>query len=175
MNTTLDRRSFFRITALAGGGFMLGTWNGEAAEAVAGTFSPNAFVRITPQGLVTILSKTPEIGQGVKTSLPMIVAEELDVPWEKVTVEQAPVDQAKFGNQMAGGSMSTPSNYDRLRRMGAIARTMLVQAAADEWKVPVEECEASAGGSFTNPPGRSFPTASLPRRPRSCRCRMRGT
>ena len=91
MNTTLDRRSFFRITALAGGGFMLGTWNGEAAEAVAGTFSPNAYIRITPQGMVTILSKTPEIGQGIKTSLPMIVAEELDVPGEKVAVEEAPV------------------------------------------------------------------------------------
>jgi isoquinoline 1-oxidoreductase beta subunit len=144
MNTTLDRRNFFRISALAGGGFLLGAWNGEAAEAAAATFSPNAFIRITPQGLVTILSKNPEIGQGIKTSLPMIIAEELEVPWEKVTVEQAPVDQAAFGHQMAGGSMSTPSNYDRLRRMGAIARTMLVQAAADEWKVPVDECQAVA-------------------------------
>ncbi len=161
MNTTLDRRSFFRITALAGGGFMLGTWNGEAAETVAGTFSPNAYIRITPQGLVTILSKNPEIGQGIKTSLPMIIAEELDVPWEKVTVEQAPVDQAAFGNQMAGGSMSTPSNYDRLRRMGAIARTMLVQAGADKWKVPVEECEAVAGEVVHKPTGRKLTYGAL--------------
>lgn len=161
MNTTLDRRNFFRISALAGGGFLLGTWNGEAAEAAAATFSPNAFIRITPQGLVTILSKNPEIGQGIKTSLPMIIAEELEVPWEKVTVEQAPVDQAAFGHQMAGGSMSTPSNYDRLRRMGAIARTMLVQAGADEWKVPVEECEAVAGEVVHKPTGRKLSYGAL--------------
>ncbi|RYD23145.1 MAG: xanthine dehydrogenase family protein molybdopterin-binding subunit [Verrucomicrobiaceae bacterium] len=91
----------------------------------------------------------------------MIVAEELDVPWEKVTVEQAPVDQARFGNQMAGGSMSTPSNYDRMRRMGATARTMLVQAAAQEWKVPVEECEASAGEVIHKPTGRKLSYGAL--------------
>lgn len=160
MNTNLDRRNFFRISALAGGGFLLGSWNAEAAE-VAATFSPNAFIRITPDGLVTILSKIPEIGQGIKTSLPMIVAEELDIPWESVTVEQAPVDQAAFGNQVAGGSMSTPSNYDRLRRMGAIARTMLVQAAADEWKVPVDECEAVAGEVVHKPTGRKLTYGAL--------------
>ncbi len=162
MNTNLDRRNFFRISALAGGGFMLGSWQTtEAAEVAATAFSPNAFVRITPEGLVTILSKNPEIGQGVKTSLPMIVAEELDVPWESVTVEQAPVDQAAFGNQMAGGSMSTPSNYDRLRRMGATARTMLVQAAANEWMVPVDECEAVAGEVIHKPSGRKLGYGAL--------------
>lgn len=146
MNTSLDRRGFFRVTGLASGGFMLGAWNAEAAdEAAAATFSPNAFIRITPEGVVTILSKNPEIGQGIKTSLPMIIAEELEVPWEKVTVEQAPVNPAAFGNQMAGGSMSTPTNYDRLRRMGAIARTMLVEAAAKEWGVSPDQCEAVAG------------------------------
>ncbi len=160
MNTHLDRRSFFKISALAGGGFMLGSWNGAAAE-VAATFSPNAFVRVTPQGAVTILSKIPEIGQGIKTSLPMIIAEELDVPWETVTVEQAPVDQAAFGNQMAGGSMSTPSNFDRLRRMGAIARTMLVQAAAEEWKVNVEECATAAGEVLHTPTGRKLTYGAL--------------
>jgi isoquinoline 1-oxidoreductase subunit beta len=160
MNTNLDRRNFFRISALAGGGFLLGSWNGEAAE-VAATFSPNAFIRITSEGKVTILSKIPEIGQGIKTSLPMIVAEELEVPWEKVTVEQAPVDQAAFGNQMAGGSMSTPSNYDRLRKMGATARTMLEQAAAAEWKVPVEECSALAGEIIHTPSGRKLSYGAL--------------
>ncbi|NQX01379.1 xanthine dehydrogenase family protein molybdopterin-binding subunit, partial [bacterium] len=160
MNTHLDRRNFFRISALAGGGFLLGSWNAEAAE-VAATFSPNAFIRITPEGAVTILSKIPEIGQGIKTSLPMIIAEELDVPWETVTVEQAPVDQAAFGNQMAGGSMSTPSNYDRLRRMGAVARTMLVQAAANEWKVAVEECATAAGEVVHPPTGRKLSYGAL--------------
>ncbi|HEY1123749.1 MAG TPA: molybdopterin cofactor-binding domain-containing protein, partial [Haloferula sp.] len=161
---TLDRRGFFRVTALASGGFLLG-WDAGAAEAAqeaaAATFSPNAFIRITPEGLVTILAKNPEVGQGVKTSLPMIIAEELEIPWEKVTVEQAPVNQAAFGQQMAGGSMSTPNNYDRLRRMGAIARTMLVEAAAKEWGVPAEECEAVAGEVIHKPSGKKLSYGAL--------------
>ena len=163
MNTpSLDRRGFFRVTALASGGFLLG-WNAEAAEeaAAAAAFSPNAFIRITPEGLVTIFAKNPEVGQGVKTSLPMIVAEELEVPWEKVTVEQAPVNPAAFGHQMAGGSMSTPSNYDRLRRMGAIARTMLVEAAAKEWGVSPDECEAVAGEVVHKPSGKKLAYGAL--------------
>ena len=148
MKTTLpsmDRRGFFRISALAGGGFMLGSWNAVAAEEAAADFSPSAFIRITPAGAVTILSKNPEVGQGIKTSLPMIIAEELEVPWEKVTVEQAPVNERDFGRQVAGGSMSTPTNYDKHRKLGAVARTMLVQAAANEWGVSPGECEAVAG------------------------------
>ena len=159
MNTpTLDRRGFFRVSALASGGFLLG-WNAEAAEeAAAATFSPNAFIRITPEGVVTIFAKNPEVGQGVKTSLPMIVAEELEIPWEKVTVEQAPVNAAAFGHQMAGGSMSTPNNYDRLRRIGAFPRT-----SAKPWREK----------SFTSRAARSCPTGRSPRRRRSCRCRTR--
>ncbi|QJE95887.1 xanthine dehydrogenase family protein molybdopterin-binding subunit [Luteolibacter luteus] len=156
MNATpdmMDRRGFFRIGALVGGGFMLGSWS-SAAEAAATAFSPNAFIRITLEGVITIFSKNPEVGQGIKTSLPMIIAEELEVPWEKVTVEQAPVDEKAFGRQMAGGSMSTPTNYDNLRRMGAIARTMLVEAAAKEWGVPAEECEATAGEVIHKSSGR---------------------
>jgi isoquinoline 1-oxidoreductase subunit beta len=163
MNTPiLDRRGFFRVTALASGGFLLG-WNAEAAEEAAATaaFSPNSFIRITPEGLVTILAKNPEVGQGVKTSLPMIIAEELEIPWEKVTVEQAPVNQAAFGQQMAGGSMSTPNNYDRLRRMGAIARTMLVEAGAKEWSVPADECEAVAGEVIHKPSGKKLAYGAL--------------
>ena len=162
MNTpTLDRRGFFRVSALTTGGFLLG-WNAEAAEEASATaFSPNAFIRITPEGLVTIFAKNPEVGQGVKTSLPMIIAEELEIPWEKVTVEQAPVNQAAFGQQMAGGSMSTPTNYDRLRRMGAIARTMLVDAAAKEWGVSADECEAVAGEVIHKPSGKKLSYGAL--------------
>ncbi len=160
MNTHLNRRNFFRISALAGGGFFLGSWNAEAAEEAA-TFSPNAFIRISPQGSVTILSKNPEIGQGIKTSLPMMIAEELEVPWETVIVEQAPVDRPAFGNQAAGGSNSTPSNYDNLRRMGAIARTMLIQAAADEWRVSVDECEAVAGQVIHKSSGKKLTYGAL--------------
>ncbi len=159
MNTTLDRRGFFRVAALAGGGFFLGSWQAAADEAAV--FSPNAFIRITPEGTVTIFAKNPEVGQGVKTSLPMIVAEELEIPWERVIVEQAPVNAAAFGHQMAGGSMSTPANYDRLRRMGAIARTMLVEAAAKEWGVAAGECDAMAGEVIHGASGRKLSYGTL--------------
>jgi isoquinoline 1-oxidoreductase beta subunit len=162
----LDRRSFFRISALVGGGFMLGVGNVPAADeaaAAAEVFSPSAFIRITPEGAITILSKNPEVGQGIKTSLPMIIAEELEVPWEKVTVEQAPVNEKDFGRQVAGGSMSTPSNYDRLRRLGAVARVMMVQAAANQWGVPPGECEAKDGEVIHTPSGKKLAYGALAR------------
>lgn len=140
---TIDRRGFFKVSALAGGGFLLASWT-RAADADAGGFAPSAFIRITPDGGVTIMAHKPEIGQGVKTTLPMIVAEELEVPWESVTVEQASIDP-KYGGQTAGGSTSVPSNYDRLRRLGAVARTMLVGAAAETWGVSPDECRADSG------------------------------
>lgn len=153
----LSRRSFIKATALAGGGLLLGNYFGfrsatealatqplEAPLAGATHFSPSAFIRILPNGSVTLIAKNPEIGQGVKTSLPMILAEELEVPWENVTVEQAGLDSA-LGPQFAGGSSAIPSNYDSLRRVGATARTMLVQAAAQMWNVPENECTAEKG------------------------------
>ncbi|MFT3867296.1 MAG: molybdopterin-dependent oxidoreductase [Nibricoccus sp.] len=148
----LDRRTFLKLTGLAGGGLTLAFFLGGRSETFAasetalspgsasGDFAPNAFIRIAPDGLVTIYAKNPEIGQGVKTSFPMIVAEELGASWEKVRVEQAPVDQARFGTQSAGGSTSIPNNWERLRRAGAVARTMLIAAATAEWKVSPEEC-----------------------------------
>ncbi|MES2475838.1 MAG: molybdopterin cofactor-binding domain-containing protein [Verrucomicrobiota bacterium] len=139
---TMDRRGFFKLGALAGGGFILASW-ARAEDAGGGDFSPSAFIRITPDGKVTLMAHKPEIGQGVKTTLPMIIAEELDVAWASVTVEQAPVDAKEFGGQVAGGSTSVPSSYDRLRRLGAVGRTMLVEAAAQQWGVPVSECSSA--------------------------------
>jgi len=139
----LDRRSFLRMTGLAGGGLLLAFGSSSpalpAAEA-AGEFVPNAFLRISRKGSILIYSKGPEIGQGIKTAFPLIIAEELDARWSEVTVEQAPVNPAVYGRQSAGGSRSIPDSWDQLRRAGAVARSMLVAAAAATWKVPADQC-----------------------------------
>ncbi len=103
-------------------------------------FAPNAFLRISRKGSILIYSKGPEIGQGIKTAFPLIIAEELDAKWSDVVVEQAPVNPAVYGRQSAGGSRSIPDSWDQLRRAGAVARSMLVSAAAATWKVPAGEC-----------------------------------
>lgn len=113
-----------------------------AAEAV---FSPNAYLAIDPKGIVTLMAPNPEIGQGVKTALPMLVAEELDVDWQKVIVQQAPFDTVKYGNQSAGGSGAIRGRWESIRKAGATARHMLVAAAAQTWNVPVEECSTENG------------------------------
>ena len=151
---TLDRRDFLRVSALAGGGLLLGAFldfgrDGvlEAAEVTHGDgeFSPNAFIRIAPSGAITIMAKNPEIGQGIKTMLPMLIAEELDVDWSAITIEQAMSDPAKYGSQVAGGSTATPTNWEPLRKAGAAGRQMLVAAAAQTWNVPAAECTTASG------------------------------
>jgi len=146
-----DRRDFLRVSALAGGGMLLGTLvdfsrvDVLGAAEPAGEFEPNAFIRISSAGVITILAKNPEVGQGVRTMLPMLVAEELDVAWQQVTVEQAMSDETKYGRQVAGGSTSTPTNWEPLRRAGAAGRQMLIAAAAATWNVPASECSTEAG------------------------------
>src|SRR5207247_2090085 len=153
----VDRRSFLRVSALAGGGILLSSHleNVEAA-AEAGEFAPNAFIRISSEGAVTIVSKKPGVGQGIKTSLPMLIAEELEVDWKTVKVEQAIADEARYGVQVAGGSTSTPNNWDDLRRVGAAGRQMLVSAAAQTWDVPATECYAASGAVIHRPSGRKL-------------------
>ncbi len=148
----LDRRAFLRVGALAGGGLLVGTYlNFGGATALAQTapgsavdFAPNAFIRITPGGAVSLIAPNSEMGQGAKTALPMIIAEELDVAWDKVTVTQGDLNRA-YGQQLAVGSMSTPGNYSPLRQAGATARAMLVEAAAQTWGVPASECTTENG------------------------------
>ncbi|MDX2261141.1 MAG: molybdopterin cofactor-binding domain-containing protein [Gemmatimonadales bacterium] len=147
MNAALDRREFLKVTALAGGGLAIGSWWEplSAAGQLVEPFAPNAFIRITADGVITIVSKNPEIGQGIKTSLPMLVAEELDVPWSMVKIEQAASEPAKYGSQVAGGSTATPAHYDSMRQAGAAARQMLVAAAAATWGVPEADCTTGGG------------------------------
>jgi len=162
--TALSRRGFIKMAGVAGGGLTIGFWLGGAdlAEAQArSTFEPNAFLRIFPDGRILILNKSPEIGQGIKTAFPMIVAEELDADWNDVEVGQAPINEAVFGRQSAGGSRSIPTSYDQLRRAGAAGRAMLVVAAAREWDVPVTEC-ATADSRVTHvPTGRQLSYGQL--------------
>jgi isoquinoline 1-oxidoreductase beta subunit len=152
IKTTYDRRSFLKVSTAAGGGLVLG-FNWLAACTPAGEmprtmpeewFNVNAYLKIGDNGIVTIYSPNPEIGQGVKTSMPMVVAEELDVNWKDVIVEQAGLS-ASYKNQFAGGSLSIYRSWDALRMAGGSARAMLMNAAAAEWQVDVKELTTEGG------------------------------
>jgi isoquinoline 1-oxidoreductase subunit beta len=140
---TLSRRNFLRVSALAGGGMMIAV-HLDGLDAFAQGFrpaplSPNSFIKITPDGVITIIAKNPEVGQGVKTSMVMLIAEELDADWKDIRIEQALVDAQKYGPQNAGGSTATPTNWEPLRRVGAAGRQMMIAAAAQTWSVPEAE------------------------------------
>ncbi|APU67771.1 xanthine dehydrogenase family protein molybdopterin-binding subunit [Christiangramia flava] len=158
VKTGIGRRSFIKSVSLAGGGLVIGfNWMAckRAAEAEAeGTavlempdewFELNGYLKVGDNGVVTIFSPNPEIGQNVKTSMPMIVAEELDVDWNNVVVEQAPLNTDVFTRQLAGGSQSIRQGWETLRMAGATARQMLVMAAANQMEVPAEELTVENG------------------------------
>jgi len=157
MNATeMKRRDFLKTGAAVGGGLLLSMYLPELAHAASmagpsvpnagGAFSPNAFIRIAVDDSVTIIVNKSEMGQGVYTSLPMLVAEELEADWSRIRVESAPVDAAynhpSFGIQMTGGSTSTASEWERLRKMGAAGRMMLIAAAAKKWNVEPQSLHA---------------------------------
>jgi isoquinoline 1-oxidoreductase beta subunit len=150
---TYGRRSFIKSTVLAGGGLMIGfSWlasckaNGnQPLEMPDEWFEINAFLKIGENGVVTIMSPNPEFGQGVITSMPMVVAEELDVDWKNVIVEQAHFNADLFTRQFAGGSQALRQGWQGLRMAGATARQMLKEAAAKAWNVPVAEISTAAG------------------------------
>src|SRR6266849_5530365 len=152
----LGRRDFLKTSAAVSGGLWISAWVPELANAAAKSaaaagkvFAPNAFVRIAADESVTVIANHSEMGQGIYTSLPMLLNEELEADWSKITVEPAPVDAAYnhtvFGLQMTGGSTTTPSEWERFRRMGAMARVMLVEAATQKWGVAASSCRVEKG------------------------------
>ncbi|MDH4089253.1 MAG: molybdopterin-dependent oxidoreductase [Cyclobacteriaceae bacterium] len=163
VKTTIGRRSFLKASALASGGLMLGfNWlmsceskPEEALTMPKEWFELNGYLKIGENGVVTIMSPNPEIGQNVKTSMPMLVAEELDVDWMKVIVEQAPLNTDIFTRQLAGGSQSIRQSWIGLRTAGCAARQMLREAAAAAWQVPVNEITTEAGTLRHAPSGKS--------------------
>jgi isoquinoline 1-oxidoreductase beta subunit len=144
----VSRRDFLKLTEAAGVGLVLGCYvphgRGAAAQSPADPFQPNAFVAIAPDGTTTIWVPKSEMGQGVQTALPMIVAEELEADWTTVRVVQADLDK-KYGDQTTGSSESVRGSYQPLRQTGAAARAMLIAAAAQRWSVDPTTCRAEKG------------------------------
>ncbi len=151
---SISRRSFIKTSALAGGGMLIGFNLFQACKPEVAppvdisklNFNDfNAFIKIADNGMVTIFSPNPEIGQGVKTSMPMLIAEELDVLWDRVIVAQGALDTKNFTRQVAGGSQSLRQGWEPLRQTGATARQMLINAAAAKWGVNPSECTTNNG------------------------------
>lgn len=163
MTSALTRRDFIVVTSAAGAGLVLGVYAsrsgaGEAAAPATGPqadFAPNAWVRIAVDGTVTVTVAKSEMGQGIRTALPMIVAEELDADWAMVRIEQALADD-KYGSMVTGGSMSVRTSWETLRKAGAAARMMLLGAAAQRWNVAVTECRTERGTVVHEPTGRAL-------------------
>src|SRR5881409_3791052 len=171
----LDRRSFIKISALAGGGILIGfyTENGLLAQQRGAAppvtpINPNTYIKVHPDNTFTIVAKNPETGQGIRNSLPTIVADEFDVDWKQVKIEQADRDD-KYGRDMGaptvgqieGGSTATPQNYQPMRNVGATARAMMVAAAAKQWNVPASDVTTGSGIVTHTPTKRTATYASL--------------
>lgn len=173
MTSVMKRRDFLRTSAAVGGGLLISLYipelalsrSADAAPPTPATFSPNAFIRIGADDSVTIIVGKAEMGQGVYTSLPMMVAEELEADWSRIKVESAPVDAAYnhpvFGIQMTGGSTSTASEWERMRKAGATARVMLIAAAAQSWNVSPDSLRAEKGNVIHAESGRRASFGSL--------------
>src|SRR3989449_3158744 len=175
MNKQLDRRSFIKISALAGGGILIGSYteNGLLAQQRGAAppvtpINPNTYIKVHPDNTFTIVAKNPETGQGIRNSLPTIVADEFDVDWKQVKIEQSDRDD-KYGRDMGapnvsqreGGSTATPQNYQPMRNVGATGRAMMVAAAAKRWNVPAAELTTGSGVVTHAPSKRTATYASL--------------
>ncbi len=165
-----SRRSFLKVSSLSSGGMMIGfSWlaNLVPNEALANATNANewieltGFIKITPDNKIIILSPNPEFGQNVMTSLPMLIAEELEADWKSVKVEQGDYDTPRFKSQFTGGSMAMRMAWQPLRKAGATARMMLLQAASNEWNVPIAELSASNGSIFHKASNKSLTYGAL--------------
>jgi isoquinoline 1-oxidoreductase beta subunit len=158
----IDRRSFLKVTAAGAGGVLIGLYvePKAAAQARGGPPlpppDPHTYIKIAGDGAVTIVAKNPEVGQGIKTMLPMLIADELDADWKSVKIEQADFDDSKYTAQIAGGSTATPTNWIPMRQAGAAGRAMLITAAAQTWSVPESECTTSSGRVYHKASNRSL-------------------
>jgi isoquinoline 1-oxidoreductase beta subunit len=169
----LDRRSFFKISTLAGGGVMIGLYSGSMSETLAqgrggapgggaaAAVNPNVYITINPDNTFAVIAKNPETGQGMKNALPMLIADEFDVDWKQVKVQQADLDGTKYTGQIEGGSTATPTNYIPMRQVGAAGRLMMVGAAAANWNVPVSELTTGGGSVKHAASNRTATYASL--------------
>ena len=164
MSTPLvSRRSFLKVISVAGGGLMLGfRLQAQGEGFVPELLEPNAFLRITPDGIVTVIYGRAEMGQGSSTAVPMMVAEELEADWKLVRVEQADAHPTKYGSMSTGGSTSVRNFWTVLRKAGATAKTMLIAAAAQTWGVEAASCRAQ-NGIVTHPSGKRLTYGELAR------------
>ena len=152
VQTQPSRRHFLQISLTAGGGLLV-SWSAVSAAVsqatqqtgVPNSFMPHAYIRVDPDDVVTVWCAQPDMGEGTRTSLPMLLVEELDADWGRVRIEHAPLDNDKYGGQGVGGSDAIRYDWDRLRRFGATARLLLVRAAAQQWGVPESTCQTDRG------------------------------
>lgn len=154
----INRRDFLKLASAAGGGLVLALYldgcdklppelpllSAKDPASEPGAVTPSIYVKVDKEGILTVTAFRSEMGQGIRTALAMLIAEELDIAWEKVRIEQAPADN-RFGNQHTGGSVSVTKYYTALRNAGAAARHMLIQAAARQWQVRAEDCRTEPG------------------------------
>src|SRR5579871_1044500 len=158
----MDRRSFLKVSALSTGGVLLSYYFEPKASAQGRGGppppppDPHTYIKVAADGTVTIMAKNPEVGQGIKTMLPMLIADELDVDWKNVKIEQADFDDRKYAGQIAGGSTATPTNWTPMRQAGAAGRALFITAAAQTWSVPESELSTGSGRVTHKSSGRSI-------------------
>jgi isoquinoline 1-oxidoreductase beta subunit len=161
----MDRRTFLQVTGLAGGGLMIALYTPEMLAQRGGGPGPaplpSSYITINPDNTFTIVAQNPETGQGIKTALPMLIADELDVDWSQVTIKQADYDSTKYVSQTEGGSRAIPTHYTRMRQAGAGGRALMIAAAAQQWNVPAAELTTGSGTVRHAGSGRKATYASL--------------